>query len=237
MTFNWTLDGRRNTTSPGAFTVTVDGTPTRPSLAPGKFTIFDENVRNIHLSVSPRIKRGQTVTVSYTKPTNNRLLDRAGNQVDSFEDFGVTNNSDLSPSSPGIGPTPVSAVVSTSGQNIFLTMDEAVDPVNTPSISTFTITIDGTEFSPISVLGGLETNGYILYLNTIINRGQTATISYTDPNLDRNNNVGVIQDTDGNDGPYFTNFPVTNGSTVTGDPCSRWPTRKRPRAATRRWAS
>ncbi len=215
VTFDWKLSPL-GIPSPDAFTIKVDGTPIGTIFAPDRFTIFDENVRNIRLGVSPRIRQGQTVTVTYNKPNNanKTLRDRAGNQVDSFEDFEVTNNSDLGPSSQGFGPAAVSAAVSASGAQILLTMDEAVDLNNIPSKSTFTITVDGTGHSPSSVDGGFGTDSYILYLTTIINKDQVVTIGYTDPNPGRDNSAGVIQDTDGNDGPSFTNFRVTNSSTV-----------------------
>ncbi len=219
VTFDWKLSPL-GIPSPDEFTVKVDGTPIGTIFAPDRFTIFDENVRNIRLGVSPRIRQRRTVTVTYNKPNNanKALRDRAGNQVDSFEDFEVTNNSDLGPSSRGFGPAPVSAAAAASGAQILLTMDEAVDLINIPSKSTFTITVDGTGHSPSSVLGGFGTDSYILYLTTVINRDQVVTIGYTDPNPGGDNSDGVIQDTDGNDGSSFTNFRVTNSSTVVQGP-------------------
>ena len=211
VTFDWKLSPL-GIPSPSAFTVKVDGTPIGTIFAPDRFTIFDENVRNIRLGVSPRIRQRRTVTVTYNKPNNanKALRDRAGNQVDSFEDFEMTNNSDLSPSSPGIGPAPALAVVHESGQNILLTMDEAIDRINKPSRTAFTITVDGTDHTPSSVLEGPGTHSYILYLPTTINRGQEVTISYTDANPHTDNATDVIQDTDGNDGPSFVNFAATH---------------------------
>ena len=70
-----------------AFSVKVDGNPR---------AIVSRNLNSartvITLAVGPGIRPGETVTVSYTKPSTNPLQDAAGNEVASFTDQAVANN-------------------------------------------------------------------------------------------------------------------------------------------------
>ena len=76
-----------------AFSVKVEGSPR---------TIVSRNLNSartkITLVVDPGIRPGETVTVSYTKPSTNPLQDAAGNEVASFTDRAVANN--LAPIAP-----------------------------------------------------------------------------------------------------------------------------------------
>ncbi|MEY2957540.1 MAG: hypothetical protein RLZZ01_108, partial [Actinomycetota bacterium] len=51
------------------------------------------------LTLGSAVSQGARVTVSYTKPVSGGLQDAAGNQVESFSDQAVTNNSTVAPSS------------------------------------------------------------------------------------------------------------------------------------------
>ena len=80
----------------GAFRVTANGSPLEfigsPS-ATGRF---------VHLGVTPTVKKRQTVVVSYIKPgSGNVLEDSDGNDVESFSNLPVVNNSTQAPSSSG----------------------------------------------------------------------------------------------------------------------------------------
>ena len=70
-----------------AFSVTVEGNPR---------TIDSRNLNSartvITLVVDPGIRPGETVKVSYTKPSTKPLQDAAGNEVASFTDQAVANN-------------------------------------------------------------------------------------------------------------------------------------------------
>ena len=74
-------------------TVKVEGSPR---------TIVSRNLNSartiITLVVDPGIRPGETVTVSYTKPSTKPLQDAAGNEVASFTDRAVANN--LAPIAP-----------------------------------------------------------------------------------------------------------------------------------------
>ena len=79
------------------------------------------------------IKQGQTVTVSYTAPTDGSevIEDVDGNDALSFTDFEVVNKSTVD----GTPPVLASAEAPVSGDRLSLIFDEALDigPAMTPS--------------------------------------------------------------------------------------------------------
>ena len=76
----------RSTPDKSAFTVKVDGNAFTPTnaffLAPSR----------IVLTLASPVRPGETVTVSYTKPSTNPLQDAGGLETESFTDFPVENN-------------------------------------------------------------------------------------------------------------------------------------------------
>ena len=106
----------------GAFSVTADGLDVAISAVTAT---AEENVLSITLQSPAKIGQGQTVTISYDKTAagTDALEDAAENEVASFTDFAVTNNStvDTTP------PSPNSAFVVADGTSIQLKFDEALD--------------------------------------------------------------------------------------------------------------
>ena len=99
-----------------AFTVTADGSAVRVTNT-GRSTI---NPAHFVLTVSPLIRQGQAVVVTYTDPTGgndtNAIQDAAGNDVATFTTGlnsvpGVTNSSTLAATAPG-APTGLTATAS-----------------------------------------------------------------------------------------------------------------------------
>ena len=94
-TLTVTFDENLDTVSapaPGDFHVTVGSA--RRNVASGGVSISGKVVT---LTLASAVIVGETVTVRYTKPATNPLRDAAGNQVATFADQDVTNNSTLSP--------------------------------------------------------------------------------------------------------------------------------------------
>ena len=187
-----------------AFTVTVDGAPLDiSSLA------ASSDSRTLTLAVTPTIRSGRTVRVSYVTPTTGNVLE--GIDGVNVEDFtvGATNSSTVTAADEGVGPAPVSARVSADGLTVVLSFDEALF-TGQPVPERLTITVNGVATQPGFIVGGDTSSQIEFYLedNNRFRQGQTVTISYTDP--PGNQVASVIQDPDGNDAPPFTNFPVEN---------------------------
>ena len=186
------------------FTVTVDGAPLDiSSLA------ASSDSRTLTLAVTPTIRSGRAVRVSYTTPTTGNVLEgRDGVNVEDFA-VGATNSSTVTASDAGVGPAPVSASVAADGLAVVLSFDEPLF-TGQPVPERLTITVNGVAAQPALIVGGDTSSQIEFYLegNNRVRQGQTVTISYTDP--PGNQAANVIQDPDGNDAPPFTNFPVEN---------------------------
>ena len=149
------------------------------------------------------------MTVSYAVPTTGTVIeDLAGNEAVAFEDFPVTNNSTVANTTP---PVPASAEVPASGASLTLTFNEDLDngPDKLPPATAFSVTADGVEVPVQSVTAGSGADSFVLDLGAdAINQCQTVTVDYEVPT------TNPIQDTDGNAAVAFTDFAVTNNSTV-----------------------
>ena len=85
LTFNKNVSG--GSASFTAYTITVDGTDQNPDTIGGA-----ANSRDVTLGLDTPITAGQTVTVSYSKPTSaSKLMDSDGLAVESFSGVSVTN--------------------------------------------------------------------------------------------------------------------------------------------------
>lgn len=74
-------------TAPAASAFSVSGITGTPSVSAVSIA-----TKYITLTLSCDALRGETITVSYTKPVNNPLRDATGNETDSFINQAVTNN-------------------------------------------------------------------------------------------------------------------------------------------------
>ena len=196
------------------FTVTVNGA--EAALSP---TIGESDYRHrLRLTLARAVRSEHSVSVSYDAPSSaNAIRDLNGNRATDFT-LEAVNNSEFGPSSPGIGPSPVSGEVASSGAIIRLTFDEALG-VAIPDAMIWRILADGAEVAFLS--GGrivATPNIASMVVDPPIRQGQTVTISYTDPNPGTDDTFGVLEDTDGNDVESFADFPVTNNSEVQNAP-------------------
>ena len=198
LTFNEALDIAAHPPA-SAFTVKADGGEVTVQLA------VISRSDTLALNLSSTIKQGQTVTVSYEVPdTGTVIADVAGNEAVTFEDFEVTNNSTVE----GTPPVPASGEVLASGDNLTLTFNEALDIAAYPPASAFTVKADGVEVTvQLAVFSRSDT--LALNLSSTIGARQIVTVNYAVPATGT-----VIEDTAGNDAVAFTDFEVTNNSTV-----------------------
>ena len=173
------------------------------------------------LGVDELIKKGQTVMVSYTDPTSGddrgALQDRTGNDVASFE-VEVPNRSEVPLTDTDVTDEPrlTSALVYSSGGLASVTFDEELKSLSFQGEravgSAFTLKANNTPIT-VGVATSYGTEFDLSSLSQFITQGQTVTVSYTKPTSGT-----VLQDTDGNDVQSFTDFPVTNYSSLTAVP-------------------
>ena len=117
-----------------AFTVTVDGTG-----VPVENVLIASDGRTLYLAFQPTVSPDATVTVRYTTPTNpaQAVKDRAGNLLETFPDFAVTNQ--VSPS------VAQEAITSDPGAGDLYALGEPIDVSLTFNTK---VTVDTTSGTP-----------------------------------------------------------------------------------------
>ena len=199
----------------GAFSVTAAGLDVEISAVTAQAA---ENGLKITLQSPAKIAQGQTVTLSYdkTEAGTDALEDDAGNEVASFTDFAVTNNSALDTTPPALS----SAEVRPNGVELFLTFSEDLDLATqvlpAAVVGAFSITAAGLDVEISAVTAQAAENGLKITLQSPakIAQGQTVTLSYdkTEAGTD------ALEDDAGNEVASFTDFAVTNNSALDTTP-------------------
>ena len=202
LTYDETLTAR--SIDPTSYAVTVDGTPAVVSSAAASSS-------TVTLMLSSPVEAGATVQVSYVKPGSNPVEDAAGNDAANLTSRAVTNNStrDLTP------PTQRSATVDTTGLQLSVTYNESLTRVQangrvrvmaTPRASDFDVTVGGQSrtVSTVALSGSTVT----LTLRSVVYSGETVKLSYTP------STGNEIEDAAGNAAAAFSQYEVTNNSTV-----------------------
>ena len=187
-----------------AFTVKADGVEV--AVQDVLYSLLD----TLALRLSATIGARQIVTVSYAVPESGTVIeDTAGNEALAFDDFPVTNNSNVANTTP---PVPAGAEVPASGASLTLTFNEDLDIAadRLPPASAFTVKADGDEVTVEAVALGTDPDHFVLNLpDEAIKQCHTVTVDYEVPT------TNPIQDTDGNPAVAFMDFEeVTNNSTV-----------------------
>ena len=85
-------------------------------------------------------------------------------------------------------------------------------PFEVASANAFTVTVDGVPRTVSQATTGSKGGVGLSGFGSTIRQGQTVTVSYRDPT--KGDDTEAIQDIAGNDVPSFTDYPVTNNSTV-----------------------
>ena len=211
ITFNEPL---RNTDLPDAGQFTVFADSIEVALSP---TVWEGTYgHQLRLTLARPVRQDHSVSVSYAAPSSaNAIRDLNGNRATDFT-LEAVNNSEFGPSSPGVGPAPVSAEIRTGGVSVRLTFDEAIS--GTLSYTDYwRVLADGAEVAALSAGRTPPGNIASVVVDPPIRQGQTVTISYTDPTTG-DDTTGHLEDTDGNDAASFADFPVTNNSEVQSAP-------------------
>lgn len=144
------------------------------------------------------VTAAQTVTVSYSKGSY-PLYDLSDNALASFSNYQILNGIDTT--------APVLKNASLAGDTITLTYNESLSTSNKPSITAYTVLVDGASRAVTSVtITGYEVK---LTLASAASTGQTVKVSYTrkDP---------YLTDTAGNPAESFANVDAsgTTSSTI-----------------------
>ena len=175
----------------------------------------DDTYKRLRLiGLSPAIRYGQTVVVSYSDPTTGddttAIEDAAGNDVASFTTGSggvpaVINNLPLDTTPPALA----SATVEENGVTIELVFDEAYSLVSVAilSVAAFSVTADGNSVTIGNNQVVIESDGTykrlrLIELSPAIEYGQTVVVSYSDPTT--GDDTTAIEDAVGNDVASFT---------------------------------
>ncbi|MFC5358996.1 SwmB domain-containing protein, partial [Azospirillum himalayense] len=208
LTYDVALDSA-NPPAPGAFTVTVGGTPVTVS-----GVAVDGANKTVTLTLSQVVAYGDTVAISYTDPTagddaNAIQAGTGGSDAASFAGQSVTNNSpDPSTTVPSV--TAIDAYV---GENVIIvTFDQALDAQSPLQLSSFGavdsyIPLDlGTDAILVGStkvdLRSAVISGNKLILTTVspLAQGDYVRFTYTDPTAG-NDTANVLQNLSGLDLP------------------------------------
>lgn len=178
----------------GGVTLSMSGGAVTASYSSG------DGAATLVYSLSRSVGPTETGTVDYTQPGDG-FEDAAGNDVASFSEQNVLNNS----SADVVAPTLSSSSVNTAGDEITLSFDETV-----------TIGSGGNGGVTLSFSGGAVTATYssgdgsadlVYSLSRTIGLAETGTVAYTQPG-------NGVEDSAGNDLASFGATSVANGSTV-----------------------
>ncbi len=209
LTFDEALAAAANLAS-SAFTAKVGGSSVGLGGSP---TISGKTVT---LTLASAVAPGDSVTVSYDKPTsdnNNRLEDASGNEVASFSDQAVDNNT-ADTAAPALDGNPT-----VDGATLVLTFDESLAAASGLANSAFTVKVGG---SSVSLGGSPSISGatVTLTLSAAVAPDDTVTVSYDKPTSGSNNRLA---DASGNEVANFSDEAVTNNTedtTIPGDDCT-----------------
>ena len=163
------------------------------------------------LTLSRAVNTDDYVTFSYNAPSNasntQAFQDVSANHLLSIANFSVSNLTGLDLTSPSV----VSAEVN--GNALTLTFSEGLASTAsfTPSLSAFSVYVDGT----LSTISTVTLNGTQaqLSLDRAVNKEQIVTVSYTSPN-----SQAAIQDGAGNLASSFSRIVVNNVTVDTSAP-------------------
>ena len=120
----------------------------------------------------------------------------------------------LSVPSDTTAPSPDSAAVRSAGITVELNFDEALAQPGTAVTSALTLTVDGVGLDVRNISWSADSLVFDVESGTKIYAGQTVTLSY-DKTVAGGN---ALEDAAGNEVATFTDFPVTNNSTVVNNP-------------------
>ena len=207
--FDRALDAAAGRTPPAsAFTVTLDDDDMEATDLEITAVAVSGTAKRVRLTVMPRIRDSQNVTVSYVDSGPDAAIQNTdGVDAASFADEAVTNNSEVAP------PVLESATVPAAGDVVDLIFDRALDDAagRTPPANAFTVTVNDEDVAVTAVTVSGSDRRVRLAVSPTIKQNRTVTVSYADPDPDDDR---AIRHTEGDAAADFANQKVTNDSTV-----------------------
>ena len=202
----------------GAFAVTANGAPVSFTIDPASDVLRGD----LSFDLARPIGMGQTVSVTYTKPTSGTVFleDESGNRAESFS-RNATDHATIffNDSTVDTAPWLVSATVNAAGTQLDLVFDQAfAAPTSYTTLAgRFAVSAGGASVSfSLPAASQVPASGrLVLSLSTAIERDQVVVVTYTDPTT--GDDSDVIEDAAGNEAATFTTgqggvVAVTNNS-------------------------
>ena len=159
--------------------------------------------RNVTLTLSTPADYLQTVTVSYTQPTDDRLQDTSGNFAASISNQSVTNTTPDT-------TAPILRTAAVNGTDLRLTYNENMLTTSVPAVTTFDVEVGGVDVNVSSVtIVGREVR---LNLASNVGHATSVTIAYAVPD------TNSLKDANGIEAPAIAERAVTNNTPDTTAP-------------------
>ena len=161
LTYSEDLDGGA-TPLGGAFSARVDGVARAVA---GAEVYRDE----VTLTLVAPVLAGETVTVSYSRPSSRELQDLGGTNAANVNNRPVTNNT--------AAPVPQLWAARAGGDEVVLVYSRMLDDATVPANSDFAVTVAGADRSVTGV--AVEGHTVVLTLAAAVAAGQPVTVDYT----------------------------------------------------------
>ncbi|MCW5258681.1 hypothetical protein D5038_20725 [Verminephrobacter aporrectodeae subsp. tuberculatae] len=176
--------------------------------------------KTVTLTLSRTVATAETVTVSYTKPTGDNVIqDAAGNDAVSFSDQAVTHSTSAADTAAPQLITTGDSRPKVTGNQLVLSFSDTgnldADATHKPASGAFTVLVNGVANAVTNVSVEPQAKTVTLTLSTAVTSGQTVTVAYADPTT--GNDANAIQDAAGNDAASFAATAVTNDTSASAD--------------------
>ncbi|MCW8200861.1 hypothetical protein D8B23_21335, partial [Verminephrobacter aporrectodeae subsp. tuberculatae] len=176
--------------------------------------------KTVTLTLSRTVASVETVTVSYTKPTGDNVVqDAAGNDAVSFSNQAVTHGTSVADTTPPVLITTGDHRPKVTGNQLVLSFSDTgnldADATHKPASGAFTVLVNGVANVVTNVSVEAQAKTVTLTLSTAVTSDQTVTVAYADPTT--GNDANAIQDAAGNDATSFAATAVTNDTSASAD--------------------
>ncbi len=150
------------------------------------------NGDKVNLTLSPNVKSGDNVTVSYTASTN-PAQDDAGNNAADLNNQPAVNNVETVP--PALNDATIN------GSNLILSYNEELDANSVPTVSDYTVTVNGTGRTLTNIV--IDGSRALIELDPAVVSGDVVLVDYSP-------GTNPVRDIAGNAAASFTDESAEN---------------------------